>query len=380
MSDINILVFDNGSGFTKAGFAGENSPRSVFANIIGRSRNSGVINEQKSYYIGEEIELKQDILELKSPIEHGIITNWDDMQKIWEYTFYNELQIAPEENAILLTESSSIGPKSNREKMTQIMFEEFNVGALSILRQGPLGLFSYGLSEGLVVESGHGVSHAVSIYHGRSLPYAIQNLDISGRDVTNSLIMLLNQKQFNFHSHSEHEIVRDIKESLCFVSTKKPQTSPINTLQSSSSFQQTEEKETTKYELPDGQIISIGNERFCCTEILFGASVGVGVQHAAFNSIRRCDFEIQKILSENICLVGGTTMFPGFAERLKNELTELFPPTNKIEIKASPRRKYGVWLGGSILASLSFFLQDFLVPKELYEESGPSIIHSYYFL
>jgi len=107
MSDINILVFDNGSGFTKAGFAGENSPRSVFANIIGRSRNSGVINEQKSYYIGEEIELKQDILELKSPIEHGIITNWDDMQKIWEYTFYNELQIAPEENAILLTESSS---------------------------------------------------------------------------------------------------------------------------------------------------------------------------------------------------------------------------------------------------------------------------------
>uniref|UniRef100_A0A0X3PJT9 Actin n=2 Tax=Schistocephalus solidus TaxID=70667 RepID=A0A0X3PJT9_SCHSO len=365
------VVIDNGSGLSKAGFAGEDEPRTIIPSVLGYPRYPSVLKGvgDKEKYIGDEAQTKRGVLSLKYPIENGFVVNWDDMEKLWNELFYNELRVAPEEHQVLLTEPP-LNPKANREKMAIIMFEHFQTPGMYVSLQSVLSLYATGRMSGLLVDSGDGVTHAIPIYEGYAVRSSVRRMDLAGRKLTEHLMTLLGERGYFFKTTSEKEIVREIKEKLAYVAEDFDK--EIVRAATTSEVEK-------HYILPDGQTITVNNERFRCAEALLQPShvgmEGPGMSEITFDALHSTDRSIHTELYQSIVLSGGSTMFPGLAERMSKDIRSLMPSkTKKLRIVAKPERKFSVWIGGSILASLSSFGKMWITKAD-YEEVGPEIVH-----
>ena len=292
------------------------------------------------------------------------------MEKIWHHTFFHELHTVPERQPVLLTEPP-LNPKANREKTAQIMFETFNVPALYLANSAALCLYASGRTTGIVLESGWDDTHVVPIHDGHALPHATICVNVAGRDVTAELIKLIVERGYSFTTPTaERDVVPDIKKKLAYVALD------FDEEMASAATSSTLEKSYSVYDSFD---ITIGSERFRCTELLFNTSVigfdQPGLHHAVHESIRKCDVGIQTDLYANIVLAGGNTLLPGLAERLLKEVQVLAPSDANVSVVARPNRKHAAWIGGSVMASMASF-ERMCVSKAEYEEAGPGAVHA----
>jgi hypothetical protein len=251
-------------------------------------------------------------------MENGIVKRWDDMQHLWDYTFYEKMHLDPTGRKILLTEPP-MNPLKNRETMCEVMFERYGFGGVYVAIQAVLALYAQGLSSGVVVDSGDGVTHIVPVYESTVLNHLTRRLDVAGRDVTRNLIALLLRRGYALNRTADFETVRQIKEKLCYVSYDLE-------------LDQRLSEDTTvlveSYTLPDGRVIRVGSERFEAPECLFQPHLvdveQPGIAEFLFNTIQSAEVDVRSSLYKAIVLSGGSSMYPGLPSRLEKELKQLW--------------------------------------------------------
>nr|AAD24476.1 actin [Sterkiella nova] len=370
MESSKTIVIDNGSGFVKAGFVGEDGPSVVLRNLVGRPKNQNAIIgvEAKDEFIGEDAYLKRGVLKFSYPVQHGIIKDWDDMEKVWNHLFSYELKVDSSEHPFLISESP-LTPEFIREQTVQMMFETFNVPSLYMAISAALQLHSIGKTTGIVCDIGDSATHAVPVKDGFVIPDTSSRIQLAGKDLTSFMAKVLRERGYNFTSSDELQIVSDMKEKICFVALDYVET--LKTSQEGSTYEKS-------YELPDGKIVSVGDARFKCPEYLFQPQINGkemdSIQTITYNSIEKCEADLRNDLYQNIVLSGGSSMFEGFSERLQKEIETLAPKGTEVKVIATPDGKLSAWRGGQAFASLSTF-SDVCITKEEYDEFGQEIVH-----
>lgn len=301
-------------------------------------------------------------------VKNGVVQNWDDFGLLLDHIFFEEMKISKEsleDYPILLTEPP-LSPKSNREKMMVLMFERYNCAAIYMANTATLALYGTGSVTGVVVDCGYDVSTSIAVFEGTVIPDSLRRLDLAGRELDAYMIRLLNERGYRLNELSSFDgfIVRDIKETHCEICSDAEAMADAFANAPAEEFDVRQNGnnllpgfESKKY--PD--MLSLGNERFQCGEILFdprallGKDLLVpGVQHMVSQTLSTVPIDLKTSMFANIVLSGGTTMMAGFDERLRTDLSEL---TTKVlvNVLADVQRHIAVWRGGSVLASSKSF-------------------------
>lgn len=467
------VIIHSGTGWVQAGYCGDAAPRCVFPNVTGALKNP-VINigdgprvtrapgssanmyaEHRDYYIGDEAVSKRGVLHLKFPVSLGIVQDWDRMEAVWHHTFYAELRVRADEQPVLMTEPP-LNPKANREKMAEICLGVLGAPALCVASEAVLCLrHALGTGDvcctGLVVTSGQDITNVVPIVDGCVVQHAVQSFDISGHDLDRYMAELLAQRGLSFYTSAEQRMVRDMKETLAYVAPKSLQVEleredlahefrPRTLLGNTTWMMDPDDPDDRRrfdYELPDGQIVRVGDLSCRCPEPMFNPALLGLIQHGSlplhvYRAAMACGITGEKTpawpMLHTVVLSGGNTLFDGMRERMERELRQLaggdlqrcaaerrlafgkllqqrlvtMVPTacfvdvdvvhavasmvlpameHRVSVVAPQYRRYSAWIGGSML--LEEWVEGAEVDKrclsqEAFKRTGCGGVHSFF--
>ena len=408
-SEVLCVVIDTGSHWSRVGFAGDPEPRAVFRTLVARPRLLGYPGlMQKDAYVGEEAWSKRATMQLNSPVARGIVSRFDDMEKVYNHAFYNELRIAPEEQPVLLTEGL-LNPKASREMLAQVMFETFAVPAMWVGTRAELALVAAGRATGLVVESGDQISWAAPVVEGCVVPHAARLVELGGQNVSEELHRLLSQRGIDFSlTHEWH----DVKEKLAYVELDYERACRAAHGAATVNGCGGVDSAAVPYSYPDSlpggggpdQLNVPADALFGCAEVLFSAApllrqgrvelerhagrvTADGLAGLAHDALMACDAVARAELAANVVVVGGTMKLPGMAARLHKELASRMPASMEVHVTRPAEPQHMAWRGASCLAwqhlrdglNRDGLRRDLVeagwVMREEYDDEGPTIVH-----
>lgn len=361
------VVLDIGQFSSKIGFAGEDSPSQVFLTMVGKPKYQSVSvnyetreSRENEYYVGNEIQ-SIGLYKIYHPIEKGIITDWTHLNHIIDYIFYS-LRVDPTLVNVLFA-VHPLFPDKDLERIFELFLEQYQCMAFYPVLDSMLTLYSGGFQTGLIVEIGDSNTRLVPIYEGYKIDHAVKILDIGGRVLTRHMEQILESIGWSVDSSIRRELVRALKEKACFVS-----------LDYNEDLKRSEQYEK-EYSLPDGSTINLGKERFAVPELLFNPSTESEAEKlhvAIMDVIESCDLDIRPTLLNNIFLSGGSSMFPNLKSRmyleLELELARRKKENQVIRIIAPMERTLSVWIGGSILALIPEFSDNWITRAKYHKE------------
>ncbi|XP_021485815.1 actin-like protein 9 [Meriones unguiculatus] len=361
------VVIDMGTGTCKMGFAGQSRPTYIVTSLVGCHHKKQTTTGQSKVetFVGEAAHACPD-LTLTQPVRNGIVVDWEAADLFWRHILENDLRVATQDHPLLFTDPP-FNPASNREKLVEVAFESLHSPAIYVASQSVLSVYANGCVNGLVVDTGHGVSYTVPVFQGYNLPNGIQRLDLAGHYLTTFLAEKIFGSNFPLKKE-DMDTMESIKHHYCYVVSdfSKEQGRP-------------DDKFRRCLKLPDGKMITVGKELFQCPELLFHppetlGAPSLGLPSMVEQSLCAVPQELRADMEQNVLLCGGSSLFTGFESRFKAELQRCLSPEAHVAVEAQPNRNLSVWIGGSILASLCVFQSRWIL-REQYEEQGSDIVH-----
>lgn len=360
-----VIVVDLGTCNCKVGFAGEDTPRSIFPTLIAKVKNFDPKLDVSAhdFLVGSMQNANVDVSTIRCPFKNGLVTAKDDIEKLFTHIFENELHVDSEKRSIVLSEPVE-NTRETRSCFAEVLFETFHIPSIFMGSSPSLALYSSCETSGVVLDVGDSFAQVSSIYEWTQMPQALIRNNLGGLTVSKFFQKSLKDTSYHFTSANGINFAKELKEKIGFVALdyKETMSNESNTL--------------VDYQLNPDTKIKVGPERFTCPECLFQPSLVSyecdSVSGLIHESVMRSDIGLRDELLSNIVISSGTTLIKGFEERLQKELTSLFDG-REITINANPKRLNAVWIGGSIVGSLALFSQ-MVVTREEFKEVGSSAL------